>query len=286
MNRKKDRKTMKEISDIKEFQRIEFDILKDLHRFCESHGIRYFLCGGTLLGAVRHKGFIPWDDDIDIGMLRPDYERFIREYSSPRYAVRSLEFGNYTQAFAKVVDTNTMVKEHGTTLPDMGVWLDIFPYDGAPSRDYCLMETKQWKRFQQLILTLNMPLFEHGWSWRRHFVVLALLPFRFLPRSFFASRLDRIAKRHSVTDSPYIGCQIWGYGGKEILPRSVFESTIPVQFEGFHSYAMSGWHDYLTSLYGDYMTPPPPEKRKSTHDFKAWWKDGSSGCGGTAKLQQ
>ena len=73
---------MKEITDIRELQEIEFDILCDIARFCRENGIRYFLCGGTLLGAIRHKGFIPWDDDVDIGMLRPDYERFLETYKS------------------------------------------------------------------------------------------------------------------------------------------------------------------------------------------------------------
>ena len=264
---------MKEIKDLSEFQNIELAILKDIHAFCEKHGISYFLCGGTLLGAVRHKGFIPWDDDIDIGMLRPDYERFIREYSSPRYALRSSETETFTQAFAKVIDTQTVVKERGTSLRGMGVWVDIFPFDGAPSKDYCFMATKQWKRFQQLILTLNVPLFEPGWSWRRRLAAAVLLPLRLLPKGFVGRRMSRIAQRFSVKESPYIGCQIWGYGKKEILPRSVFKETVSIPFEGLQSYAMSGWKEYLTSLYGDYMTPPSPEKRKSTHHFKAWWKE-------------
>ena len=264
---------MKPITDIHDFQRIELDILKDVHAFCQSSGIPYFLCGGTLLGAIRHKGFIPWDDDIDIGMLRPDYERFIREYSSPRYAIRSLETNTFHHAFAKVVDTKTVVHEHGVSLRGMGVWIDVFPYDGAPRKDYCPMKTRTWRFVQEIILTRNVPFFEGGWSWRRHFLVFALLPIRLLPNRWLAGILKRIAMRHSPETSPFVGGIVWGYGEKEILPRNVFSGVIPVRFEDLDTFAMSGWRDYLTSLYGDYMTPPPLEKRKSTHNFKAWWKD-------------
>lgn len=263
---------MNEITDVKEVQQIELDILKDVHAFCRDRSIQYFLCGGTLLGAVRHKGFIPWDDDIDIGMLRPDYERFIREYKSARYGLRCLETNTYTQAFAKVVDTRTLVDERGTTLKNMGVWIDVFPFDGAPQQNYCPMKTRTWRFVQEIILTRNIPLFERGWSWRRHCLVLALLPVRLLPNRWLAGILKKIAMRHSSETSPFIGGIVWGYGEKEILPRNIFSGVVPVRFEDLDTFAMSGWRDYLTSLYGDYMTPPPPEKRKSSHRFKAWSK--------------
>ena len=271
---------MKPITDIDELRHIELGILKHVARFCDERGIKWFLIGGTLIGAVRHKGFVPWDDDIDIGMLRPDYERFIREYpESGVYELRSLERNTYNQPFAKVVDTRTRVKEQWSSLRNMGVWIDVFPFDGIPSSDYCPGLTKSWNRIKAIIRELNHPLLETGVSFRQWIKQLVLLPMRILalpgrliPYGFPAVILKRIAMRHSVEDSPFIGILVWGYGLREIIPRRAFDGLDIVEFEGMKFPAMSGWDLYLSTVYGDYMTPPPPEKRKTTHPFKAWWK--------------
>lgn len=268
---------MRPITDIGELRRIELDILAHVAGFCDERGIKWFLIGGTLIGAVRHKGFVPWDDDIDIGMLRPDYERFIREYpESGVYEIRTAERNSYMYPFAKVVDTRTSVVEEGLTAKNLGVWIDIFPFDGAPAKDYCPSLTKKWKRIKQYILTRNLPISGKGRRIIRKLGIWATLPCRLLPNNRAALKLKRIAMQHSVEDSPYIGILVWGYGLREIIPRHAFNGTTPVTFENRTFPAMSGWDLYLSTVYGDYMTPPPPEKRKSTHNFKAWWKDESN----------
>ena len=268
---------MKLITNTTEIKRIELDILKDVARFCESHGIRYFLSGGTLLGAVRHKGFIPWDDDVDIALLRPDYERFLREYQSDRYAIRSLETDSYLAAYAKVVDTQTHVEERDVSLPNLGVWLDVFPLDGAPSREYNPHRSLSWRLLKKTIRFRNLPFSGPGRTLKQRFGILLSYPVRLLSNRFLVGRLRSIALRHTVQNAPFIGCLVSPYAARrELQPRRVFEGDDAiVSFEGETFRTMPGWREYLTSLYGDYMTPPPPEKRKSTHDFKAWWKDGA-----------
>lgn len=269
---------MTPITDTDELKRIELGILRDVARFCEKHGIRYFLSGGTLLGAIRHKGFIPWDDDVDIAMLRPDYERFVREYRADRYTLYSPETNSYITPFAKVVDTSTVVKEQDVGLDGIGLWLDVFPLDGAPSKDYDPHRGLAWRLLKKAIRFRNLPFSSPDRTLKQRIGIVLSLPLRLLSNRFLVGRLRTIAMRHSVHDSPYIGCLVSPYScTRELQPRSVFEGQDAlVSFEGETFRTMPGWHDYLTSLYGDYMTPPPTEKRKSTHDFQAWWKDESN----------
>lgn len=266
---------MTPITDTDELKRIELGILRDVARFCEKHGIRYFLSGGTLLGAIRHKGFIPWDDDVDIAMLRPDYERFVREYRADRYTLYSPETNSYITPFAKVVDTSTVVKEQDVGLDGIGLWLDVFPLDGAPFKDYDPHRGLAWRLLKKAIRFRNLPFSSPDRTLKQRIGIVLSLPLRLLSNRFLVGRLRTIAMRHSVHDSPYIGCLVSPYScTRELQPRSVFEGQDAlVSFEGETFRTMPGWRDYLTSLYGDYMTPPPQEKRKSTHDFQAWWKD-------------
>lgn len=124
---------MKKI-ETEEMKKLELDMLIDVAKFCDENDIRYYLSGGTLLGAVRHKGFIPWDDDIDISMPRPDYLKFVSTYngSSEFYQVQSIENNDkYWRTFAKVFDTRTYLKEDAIRMPKdgNGVFIDIFPID-------------------------------------------------------------------------------------------------------------------------------------------------------------
>lgn len=264
---------VKEITDVGELRQIELEILDNVAKFCDERGIKWFLIGGTLIGAVRHKGFVPWDDDIDIGMLRPDYERFVTEFpDSGMYAIRTAERGTYMYPYAKVVDTKTAVREKDKTARNLGVWIDIFPFDGVPSKDCCPSLTRKWRWIKQYSFTRNLPVFAHGRKLARKIGVWATLPLRVFPNNVAALALKKIAMRHSVENSPYIGILVWGYGLREIIPRKAFDGMDWVEFEGRKLPAMSGWDLYLSTVYGDYMTPPPPEKRKSTHDFEAWWK--------------
>ena len=137
---------MRDITELEELHQIETDILTAIDEICRKENIRYYLAGGTLLGAVRHKGFIPWDDDIDIAMPRDDYERFLkvmRKGAHPYYKILALEYKeDYPYTFAKVVDTRTRLQEEiGKDLPEMGVFIDIFPLDGmGDDRDKAMQD--------------------------------------------------------------------------------------------------------------------------------------------------
>ena len=268
---------MKEITSSHEFQTIVFDILCDIDDFCRQHGLRYFLCGGTLLGSVRHKGFIPWDDDVDIAMLRPDYERFLKEYSSSNN--RLVWFGNEPTCyfpFAKVYDTRTVLVNNEYPNCKLGVYVDVFPYDEVSA------DPRKWRKSVRRlsavngILTLrNIRLFRHGRSWFKQLVVFAGRLLRLVPNRFLLSWLDRCNKRESVPGGPCVACfsTTSGYGLKEVHRRIPFDEFVEVEFEARKFPAAKGWHECLSDQYGDYMKLPPAEKRITHHDFHAWWKD-------------
>ena len=161
MGNVKNYKKMREISS-DEIKQIELDILKDVAKFCDAHGLRYFLSDGTLLGAVRHKGFIPWDDDIDIMMPYKDYQQFVKGYFHEYYYVNSIEKDlSYPLLFAKVFDKRTCCNMVGDDSPH--VWIDIFPLMGLPANK--LLKKNIYKLFFMSSLYLAE---YYYYEWRRY----------------------------------------------------------------------------------------------------------------------
>ncbi len=272
---------MKEITDSAELKRIELDLLKTLHSFCEANGIRYSLFAGSLIGVVRHKGFIPWDDDIDVLMPRPDYERFCRSFFAPNASVHT--FWNdpgYFYPFAKVYDDRTVLVEDRDPKGRSAVCVDVFPIDGladpeaSPKR---VFRVKAWC-LAALSLRRAPPLFRRR-TWKKQLAIWFGIPLRLVPLGI-RKRIAKASLRwfsdaltvNPFDSSPFAGGLSWGYGMCEVMPRSVFERTEQIPFEDGHFRAIVERDAYLSSVYGDYMTPPPPEKRVTHHDFRAWWK--------------
>lgn len=282
---------MKPITTTKELQRIEAGILSEIHLFCAERGLRYTLCGGTLLGAIRHKGFIPWDDDVDIAMPRPDYERFCREFRTERCSVHCFENDrDHGYPYAKVCDDRTVLVEDSYRHVRNGVYADVFPVDGFAERDVLPPKLNRMKKRAWACLVFqNCSPFNKRRPFRKQLALSLMLPFRLLPLCIrripsrvYLPRFQRAASGLSPDGAPFAGVAVWGYGSRrEILPGEVYGGyDVDVEFEGETRKAIRGWREYLVSLYGDYMHLPPPEKRVSHHAFRAWWKDGFESCSG------
>lgn len=259
------------IIPIEEVKKIQLDILDSVAQFCEERGLRYYLAYGTLLGAVRHKGYIPWDDDIDLHMPRPDYEHFLREYNqapTPYRVVSSAGNRDYRVAFAKVHHPGSIVREFHFKPDIFGVYIDIFPLDGVGSKAQA-KECGQLRRLMHVknsVFLGSMPLRR---KLRLAITKLILLPF---PLSTLLKRIERIATRHPYDSSPTV-CSLMSRAAlREIMPRSVFDEHCMLPFEGKEYRAPKGYDHYLRVNYGDYMQLPPEEKRQSHHNSEARWK--------------
>ena len=257
--------------DKNKIQQKELQILKCVGRFCEKNHLKYYLAGGTLLGAIRHKGFIPWDDDIDICMPRPDYERFIRSFNSTNnLMIKSSSLGNWNAPFAKVLDLSTKVESQFSE-DEVHLWIDIFPVDGLPSD---ITEVKniyeKCSKYRQLYCTGNARLGEGKTVLRKYakYILKPLICAYGVKR--LSEKIETIARSHSYDDSKYVGIVTWGlYGVGERMLKTEFEKGVSVEFEGHQFPAMSCWDGYLSGIYGDYMQLPPVEKRK-THDITVY----------------
>ena len=260
---------MKVIND-KELRSIQLDLLQKTADFCTKNGIRYYLCGGTLLGAIRHKGYIPWDDDIDISMPRPDYDRFISIFNKPENYYQVIDMSNdpkYGFPFAKVHDTRTFVDELQYAKDHFGVYIDIFPIDGVGEDEQVfrilrwrkLLHTKKANYYQRTLIKKIINTFGK----------ILLLPFSVHD---ILKKMDKEARRYPYGSTSRAGIIINPYGTREIVDLSVFNNAIPKEFEGKEFMIPVGYDTWLRSIYSDYMQLPPEDKRHSPHVSVAYWK--------------
>jgi len=264
---------------LEEIRQTELGILKYTANFCDKHGLKYFLAYGTLLGAVRHKGFIPWDDDVDIIMRRDDYKKLCQIFNNYNsdYELLCLEnTENYYVAFAKIVDKRTILQEGMKNPLAMGVYIDIFVSDNL-SNDYklaCKLVNKIQNRYK-LIVAQNIA-DRKGRGWYKQLIVrVAQLLLGSIDRYKMLVKIDAIAQTYSdIKESKYCGAITdASFTTKQIMERAWFKDVVKLKFEDCEFYVPKEYNKVLTALYGDYMTPPPVEQQVTHHCFKAHWKD-------------
>lgn len=259
---------MRQLTD-KEIHDCLLNILKDVDEFCRQNGLRYSLAYGTLIGAVRHHGFIPWDDDIDIQMPRPDFERFIREYGrEPGARYRCLyntvnEEERFQHFFAKVHDTHTVCIQGKSVVYKFGVNLDVFPIDGRPddTREQRKMERQLSSWAHRLnICSTKLDLFNF------HQPLRAKLQAHIFGPKHWVKKCNELMRRYDFETSNFAGLVSTVYNGLGgVFDRGLFEEYTLLEFEGSRFKAFSRWDEFLSKYYGEYMKLPPVHKRRSHH---------------------
>ena len=263
-------------AEMKEMQTMMLDMLKWFHGFCEENDITYYVLGGTMLGAARHNGYIPWDDDIDLGIPREDYNRLLankaRFFSEEdRYVLESCLDGDwrFDYAYAKLYDTATTLIENRRTRLKRGIFLDIFPLDGAgDNEDEIDANYGSIKRSLEL-LTVRSSAVRKGRNWWKNLIVriFSILPYRFYNNHKLIHDINNRCGQKRFDECKYVGNLLGIYRNKEIMPRAYFGKPTLYTFEDMKVYGPEKYDEYLSHLYGDWRQLPPKDKRVSHHDF-------------------
>jgi len=260
-----DLKVQEPTRELRDLQLVELGILREFIRVCEAHGLRYYIAYGTLLGAVRHRGFIPWDDDIDVTMPRSDFNRFAKLCVTelrPGFRWQSYKTDrHYPYMFGKVLKDDTILRhaqdEH---LPfQQSVYIDVFPLDGAAGTPWAEAAQRAMIRICRARLNVEIP--RDG---RRRRLVRVV---RIIPRGFTIAVFEAMTRLTATDRSARWVCVAGPYGyHRRLFPSDWFGPGAVQAFEDLIAIAPVNWDSYLTQLYGDYMTPPPASGQFSNHE--------------------
>ena len=269
----------KDNSQLRQLQLYELELLKTFAEICEKNDLKYYLIGGTMLGAVRHKGFIPWDDDIDVGMPRKDYQRFMEiagdDIPSHYIFLNYRKDRDYLRYFSRLVDTRVKVyNDSNTDTLVENAWMDIFPLDGTPDNAFlrnlwfyslCVNRVMyHFSCFEQMV-NLNRP----GRPKYQQMIIRFGKMFKIGRRrdsKAILDKIDRKLQKYSFEDSRYVMNFFGAYVKKEVVPRAWFGDNSKYQFEDVMLNGPTQYDIYLRQFYGDY-TIPPSDEHKDKHNI-------------------
>lgn len=259
-----------------EVQEIIWNIMKEVKDYLNKSHMTYYMLGGTLLGAVRHKGFIPWDDDIDIGIPRAEYERFISDISKhlpdylALYTFRNEKTHHYY--FSRIVDTRHSLKRMGSLVErSEDVWVDIFPLDGMPNNFF--VRKLHMCRLLFVRAMYHISCFDKINLKRPNRPLSERIIIKFVEKTGFGrksdmykwlERLDRLLKKYPYESSDWVVNFMGQYKFKEMFPKSYYGSGKFYVFEDSKLFGPKNADAVLKQMYGDYMTPPK-EQDKNAH---------------------
>lgn len=262
---------------LSELKHIQLDVLEAIHNFCIDNNITYSISCGTLIGAVRHKGYIPWDDDIDIYLLRDDYKKLIdlfpQKYDD-RYCIISLERDNkWDRPYAKAYNDETIFIESKNKSYQIGVGIDIFPIDKVPESNYQWENYNFFRKLYQYAISIKNMNYDRNRILVKNLLML-IIKFLLFPIStrVIAMKIDVYSQKFNHTSTNYIFESVQGLNIAKPFKLSIFSEMELVEFENNYFFAFKDYDEYLRNAYGDYMQLPPEDKRISHHSYTAYWK--------------
>ncbi|MFR5876232.1 MAG: phosphorylcholine transferase LicD [Eubacterium sp.] len=263
---------MKEINS-EELKQIQIGLINEFDKICRENNLKYSAGGGTLLGAVRHKGFIPWDDDVDVVMPRDDYEKLLNlKFENENFAVMSHRYcRNYYYSFAKLIDKKTLLLEKNRPEKTMGVYIDIFPLDYVEKNDDKFQKDmkKELKMRKFLDHLTSNPVSNGSKDYKfifKKFVHFFSDPFR-------KAILNSVDKKHIQKSGKYCINFVYNFrGSKQLVESKIWDELEYLDFEDTKILCFKDYDTFLSALYGDYMMLPPKEKQIAHHSFEAYFK--------------
>lgn len=263
------------MSNMDLLHRVDLEIVNEVVRICREHDLKYYMLGGTMLGAIRHKGFIPWDDDIDLGMPREDYEKFLqvapKELSPHLKVVNYRNDPNFMYYITRILDTETRVVEEriGNENKYTHASIDIFPVDGTPNN--ALLRKIYFFRvlYHRALMSLCYKdsidrKRKRGGAEKALLWVMERIPIEKMTTPYKQKcKIDKLLRSQKVEGSKYIGNIMGAYRTREIVPAEYYGEGKLYDFEDIQLVGMDMYHEYLTYTYGDYMQLPPEDKRKT-----------------------
>lgn len=274
---------MKKELSIKETQQISLEILHEVSSICEELNLRYFLMYGTLIGAIRHQGYIPWDDDVDIMMPRKDYKQLLNYFYENRDKYPHLEIFNhdvnpkYPYMITRISDNRYIIEMVNEDQYGMGVFIDIYPFDGLGNT---LEEAKRYAKKGDLLSSICYQ------STRKHFKMetttnslkkVLKFPFycfsKLVGKEYTQKKLKKFEEEKDYDSSKYVGCIVWLSGGqKDIFERRWLDDFIMKPYEQYEFRVPKEYDKVLSHIYGDYMCLPPVNERVGHHEYKVYLK--------------
>ena len=269
----------KELS-LEEIQQKSFEILKVIKQICDKNNFKYYLMYGTLLGAVRHGGFIPWDDDIDIMMPRCDYEKFINyciEHSNELKPLELIHYKtnlNYIYPIARLSDSRYINKYSNTKDYGLGLFVDIYPFDGANDLDK-KYNNKLYKKARNIISYGKIKFVKSNTLIKTigKYIVFCLLKFKNINK--LLKKIDLDAQKYSYDECEYVQCMVWNINRNKSIPKKLIEDKNEInriKFNGILFNVPNNYKEVLKILYGDYMKLPPENERIGHHYYSIYRK--------------
>lgn len=257
-------------------KRKQLEMVTWFHEFCKRYDITYYIVGGTMLGAIRHNGFIPWDDDIDIGLPRSSFDKLLEisktvNNKNSLYRIESYEDSepDFVYPFAKLYDTSTTLIENNRLNLKRGIYIDLFPLDGIG-----IDKNDAVRNYRKIGFLLNfLGIQVYGVNPDRKMYkkiivgVVRLITKPFFNLNKFLNKINDICKKKNFEDYEYVGNLVGAWREKEIMPRSTFGKPILYRFENIELYGVEKYDEYLTCLYGDWRKLPPIDKQCTHHSY-------------------